>query len=225
MSKPEAETQCPRCGATIEPLQEYCVDCGLRIRGAGVVPALATGWQRRLHWYPGDWVWPSLVALLVATASAAGAIWWTRDANSAAGTTVVGDTTELPTVATTESVATTAPEPTVPTQTAPTKPPPPPPPAPRTLTNWPQGKSGWTLVLASLPTSAGKPAAAAKARQALRAGLPDVGVLDSSKYSSLHPGYYVVFSGIYDSIGDAQDAVSKAANSGYANAYARRVTS
>ncbi len=222
MSPPE--THCPRCGATVEPLQEYCVDCGLRIRGAGIVPALATGWQRRLRWYPGDWVWPSLLALLVAVASGAGAILWTRDANSAAGTTVVGDTTQLPTVPTTETVATTAPEPTVPTRTTATTPPPPQP-SRRTLTEWPQGRSGWTLVLASLPTSAGRPAAVAKAREALQAGVPEVGVLDSSKYSSLHPGYYVVFSGIYPSIGEAQDAVSKAASSGYENAYARRVTS
>lgn len=220
----EPETQCPRCGATVEPLQEYCVDCGLRIRGTGVVPALATGWQRRLRWYPGDWVWPSLLALLVAVASAAGAIWWTRDASSAASTTVIGDTTPLPTVATTETATTTAPEATVPTQTTATTAPRPQPPR-RTLSEWPQGRSGWTLVLASLPTSAGRPAAVTKAREALRAGLPEVGVLDSSKYSSLHPGYYVVFSGIHSSIGEAQDAVSKASQSGYENAYARRVTS
>jgi hypothetical protein len=222
VNKPE--TQCPRCGATIEPLQEYCVDCGLRIRGAGIVPALATGWQRRLRWYPGDWVWPSLLALLVAVASGAGAIWWTRDASSAAGTTVVGDTTQLPTVAITETVPTTSQGPTVPTRTTGTTAQRPQPPR-RTLTEWPQGRSGWTLVLASLPTSAGRPAAVAKAREALRAGVQEVGVLDSSKYSSLHPGYYVVFSGIYSSIGDAQDAVSKAAQAGYENAYARRVTS
>ncbi len=220
----EPETQCPRCGATVEPLQEYCVDCGLRIRGAGVVPTLATGWQRRLRWYPGDWVWPSLLALLVAVASSGGAIWWTRDASSAARTTVIGDTAPLPTVATTETTQTTAPSPTVPTRTTATTAPPPQPPR-RTLSEWPQGRSGWTLVLVSLPTSAGRPAAVAKAREALRAGIPEVGVLDSAKYSSLHPGYYVVFSGIYGSIGEAQDAVSKAASSGYENAYARRVTS
>jgi hypothetical protein len=220
----EPETRCPRCGATVEPFQEYCVDCGFRIRGAGIVPTLATGWQRRLPWYPGDWVWPSLVALLVAVASGAGAIWWTRDASSAAGTTVVGDTTQLPTVATTEAFPTTSQEPTVPTRTTATTAPPPQPQR-RTLTEWPQGRSGWTLVLASLPSSAGRPAAVAKASEALRAGVTDVGVLDSSKYSSLHPGYYVVFSGIYSSIGDAQDAVSKAAQAGYENVYARRVTS
>jgi hypothetical protein len=80
-------------------------------------------------------------------------------------------------------------------------------------------------VLASLPTSAGRPAATAKARQALAAGLRQVGVLDSSRYASLHPGYFVVFSGTYDSLSDAQDAASRAADAGYGNAYARRVTS
>jgi len=220
-----AETRCPRCGTAVEPLQEYCVDCGLRIRGAGVVPSLATGWQRRLRWYPGDWVWPSLLALVVAVLSATGAIVWTREARSAAGITVVGDTASLPTVATTSTVPTGGPSPTVPTSTAATGTAPRREPPKRTLTEWPQRKSGWTLVLASLPTSAGKAAARAKAREALGSGLPQVGVLESSKYASLHPGYYVVFSGVYPSIGAAQDAVSKAAASGYENVYARRVTS
>ena len=34
-------------------------------------------------------------------------------------------------------------------------------------------------------------------------GLPAVGVLDSSQYASLQPGYFVVFSGIYDSQAEA----------------------
>jgi hypothetical protein len=29
---------------------------------------------RRLGWYPGDWVWPSLLALVVAALAAAGAV-------------------------------------------------------------------------------------------------------------------------------------------------------
>jgi hypothetical protein len=75
-----------------------------------------------------------------------------------------------------------------------------------------------------MPTSAGRERAVAKARQALGAGLPQVGVLDSSRYSSLHPGYFVVFSGVYDSLSAGQDAASRAADAGYGNAYARRVT-
>jgi hypothetical protein len=222
VSRPE--TECPRCGTGIEPLQEYCLECGLRLRSPGVVPALATGWRRRLRWYPGDWVWPSLLALLVAAASAAGAIWWTRDASSAAGTTVVGDTSQLPTVATTATVPTTGPAATVPTRTT-TRPARRPQPARRTLIEWPKGRSGWTLVLASYPTSSGRQTAVTKAREALRAGLSQVGVLESSRYASLHPGYYVVFSGVYPTIAAAQDAVAKAASAGYENAYARRVTS
>ena len=215
---------CPRCGATVEPFQEYCLECGHRLRGGGVVPALASGWQRRLRWYPGDWVWPSLLALVVAVMASAGAIWWTRDASSAASTTVVGDTAPLPTVATTESVPTTRPAATVPTQTRPTTTAPRPS-ARRALIEWPQGRNGWTLVLVSLPTSAGRPQAVGRAREALRSGLDEVGVIDSSEYASLHPGYYVVFSGVYPTIGAAQDAVSDAAEAGFENAYARRITS
>lgn len=201
------------------------MECGLRLRRSGVVPALATGWQRRVRWYPGDWVWPSLLALLVAAASAAGAIWWTRDAQSAAATTVVGDTAPLPTVATTAVAPTTGAAPTVPTRTTETTAPRRRQAARRSLIEWPRGRGGWTLVLVSLPTSSGRDAAITRAREALRSGLPQVGVIDSSRYASLHPGYYVVFSGVYPSIGEAQDAVSRAAESGYENAYARRVTS
>ena len=221
MSRPESS--CPRCGANVEPLQEYCVECGLRVRGGGIVPALASGWRRRL-WYPGDWVWPSLLALVVAVAAAAGAIWWTRDASPAAATTVVGDTAPLPTVPTTESVPTT-PAATVPTETRPTTTAPRPRAQRRALIEWPERRNAWTLVLLSLPTSAGRPAAVGRAREAIRAGLSEVGVLESSEYASLHPGYYVVFSGVYPTIGAAQEAVSQAAEAGYENAYARRVTS
>ena len=218
-------TTCPRCGATVESLQEYCLECGLRVRGGGVVPALASGWRRRLRWYPGDWVWPSLLALVVAVIASAGAIWWTREASSAASTTVIGDTAPLPTVPTTARVPTTGPAATVPTQTRQTTTAPRRPPARRALIEWPQGRNGWTLVLVSLPTSAGRPQAVGRAREAVRAGLDDVGVIDSSEYASLHPGYYVVFSGVYPTIAAAQDAVSDAAEAGFENAYARRVTS
>lgn len=212
---------CPRCGTATERLQEYCLECGLRLHTPGVVPALAEGWRRRLRWYPGDWIWPSLLALVVAGAAAGAAIWWTRDAQSAASETLVGDTSQLPTtVQTIEPKTTTPTAPTTTTRTS-TEPQSP---APRRLIEWPRGRSGWTLVLASLPTSAEREAAVAKAQQALDAGLRQVGVIDSSRYSSLHPGYFVVFSGLYDSLSAAQDAASRAADAGYGNAYARRIT-
>ena len=213
---------CPRCGTATEPLQEYCVECGLRLRTPGLVPTLSEGWRRRVSWYPGDWIWPSLAALVNAAIAASAAIVWTRDAQSAASETLVGDTSPLPT--TVATIQPTPPAPTAPTTaTGPRRTPPPPPPR-RRLIEWPRGRSAWTLVLASLPTSAKRDAALAKARQALEAGLPQVGVLDSSRYASLHPGYFVVFSGVYPSLSAAQTAASRAADAGYGNAYARRVT-
>jgi hypothetical protein len=222
---PEPQNRCPRCGTPAEPHQEYCLECGLRLRTSGLVPALASGWQKRVRWYPGDWIWPSLLALVVAVLAASAAILWTRDAQSAPGETLVGDTSQLPTTVATVEPPTTAPAaPTVPTTTTRTTTTPKPA-TQRKPIQWPANRSGWTLVLASYPTSSGRPAAQAKARQALQAGLPQVGVLDSSNFSSLHPGYFVVFSGTYDSLSAAQDAASKAADKGYGNAYARRVTS
>jgi hypothetical protein len=222
MAQKARSEACPRCGTATEPLQEYCLECGFRLRTPGLVPALAQGWRRRIRWYPGDWIWPSLAALVVAALAASAAIVWTHDAESAASETLVGDTTPLPTT-TAAFEPTTAQEPTVPTTTTPTRPRRPA--QRRSLIEWPRGRSGWTLVLASLPTSARREAAVGKARQALGAGLPQVGVLESSRYSSLHPGYFVVFSGVYSSLSTAQDAASRAADRGYGNAYARRVTS
>jgi hypothetical protein len=34
-----------------------------------------------------------------------------------------------------------------------------------------------------------------------------VGILDSSRYASLHPGYWVVFAGVYDSEAEATSAL------------------
>ena len=66
---------CPRCGTPHEPNQEYCLECGLRlpVEASGLVPSLGRAWRRRLGWYPGDWVWPSLLALLIAALAGIGA--------------------------------------------------------------------------------------------------------------------------------------------------------
>ena len=59
MSPEEPRDYCPRCGVAYEPLQEYCLECGERLpTNRGVVGVLASSWQRRFAWYPGDWIWP-----------------------------------------------------------------------------------------------------------------------------------------------------------------------
>jgi hypothetical protein len=98
------------------------------------------------------------------------------------------------------------------------------PPNPNALAFWPAGKSGYTLVLESIPQANGRAAAVARARQAKQRGVKDVGVLPSSQYSSLHPGYYVVFAGIYASQAEASAALSTVHAHGYPDAYQTRVT-
>ena len=74
---------------------------------------------------------------------------------------------------------------------------------------WPTDEAGWTIALVSLPKTAGRAAALARARAA-RKRLPQVGVLDSSRYASLHPGYWIVFSGVYSSEAEATSALEDA---------------
>jgi hypothetical protein len=61
-----------------------------------------------------------------------------------------------------------------------------------------------------VPQTNGRPGAVARARQARKKGLVQVGVLDSSLYASLHPGYWVIFSGVYASEAEATSALEPA---------------
>ncbi len=78
------------------------------------------------------------------------------------------------------------------------------------LAVWPRAKSGWTNVLVSVPKLQGRDAALARAAQARERGLPKVGVLDSSRFASLHPGYWVVFTGVYATEAEAASVLQKA---------------
>jgi len=237
----EPRDYCPACGVAYEPMQEYCLECGSRLpTNRGVVGFLATEWQRRVPWYPGDWIWPVLLFLvltILATAAAVAA-GTTRDHSSATVVATnpqvtVGPGAPQPTVPTAATTSTlpTAPQPTISTGTLPRAPGAPstsvvttPAPNPNALTEWPQGKSGYTTVLVSLPQAVGRANALARARAAKRAGLPAVGVLTSSSYSSLHPGYLVIFSGVYATQSEASAAVSAAHAKGFPDAYQTRVT-
>jgi hypothetical protein len=222
--------ECPRCGTPYEPFQEYCLECGLRLPVAGgIVPVLATAWRRRVPWYPGDWIWPVLGALIVAALAGAIAILVTTDNGSptkttaATGPPVPGGTGTIAPAPPAGTNTSSLPTPTIPATTETTAPePPPPPPAQTELIEWPQGQNGWTIVLASIPQSAGRGGATRVGRDALAAGLTDVGVLDSSEFSSLHPGYFVVFSGIFNSESEARAALDTAKGS-YPQAYARQI--
>lgn len=204
------ERECPRCGSAADPFQEYCLECGARLAPAG---SAGPG--------PGAaWLWPVMVTAVVAMV-AAGVIVAAQLTTDEPRPILTATAAQPPLPATTtapEPVPTTAPEP--PPQTAP---PPPAQPPPNRLIAWPEGTRGWTVVLASLPQRGGRAAATVKAREAADAGLTEVGVLQSSQYSSLHPGYFVVFSGVSDARGQAEEGVTQARARGYQAAYAREI--
>ena len=187
-----------------------------------MVAVLGSAWRRKLGWYPGDWIWPALLALLVAVVAGVVSAVWVADSSSSAAETIVATT-----AATSLQDTTTVPEPapTATTATTPaTSPKPPPPPPAQTPVSWPVSKSGWTIVLDSVPGLNGRAPALAEARQALHVGMKQVGVLDSAGFSSLHPGYFVVFAGIYDTEAEAQSHVIDAHRHGYRGPYPRRIT-
>ena len=209
---PPAE-ECPSCGSPVSRGQEYCLECGSRLP----LP------ERDAVRGSAPWLVPVLVALVVAGVASAGVVAY-RVATEGGDPELVA-TTEQPAV-----IPTTAP-PEVPTTTTPTPPTAPPattqapPPAQQQnrIISWPQGRSGHTVVLASLPATGGRPAAVAKARDAIDAGLRQVGVIRSDDYSSLHPGYFVVFSGVYPTNAAAQQGIAAARDAGF-NPYVRPIT-
>jgi hypothetical protein len=91
------------------------------------------------------------------------------------------------------------------------------------LTEWTIA-DGYTLVLASIPSANGRASAMQIAKRALAAGLPAVGVLDTKDFSGLHPGYFVVFTGVYESNAAAAAHISQARAAGFTAPYARRIT-
>jgi hypothetical protein len=193
---------CPRCSYPREASQEFCVECGLRLPVvAGTVPALRRRWLLRLGWYPGDWVWLSIGTFAVAVAGAAASIAFTS--RSASGGVVAATV-----VAATPRHAKEA--------------------SPAVEHNgrveWPAGQDGWTVVLVSSPADRGRKTPRAIAGRAVRDGLPQVGIIDSSGYSSLHPGYFVVFSGIYGAAADAETALQTVRARGFGGAYPRQIS-
>ena len=205
--------RCPRCSGTVEPLQEYCLECGLRLppQRPYAVERAAGELDRRHGWGPG-WLVPALLGLVVAilgTATAI-AISGSADEETAPSTATGGSLT-----VTDLQETLTAPEPPAATAPAaraarPATPAPPRRPAVPRAIAWPPGKRGWTIVLLSVPQDNGRAAATERAEEARRRGLRRVGVLNSARFASLKPGYYVVFHGVFESEAEATSALQRA---------------
>ena len=241
MTPEEHRDYCPRCGVAYAPLQEYCLDCGARLPvNRGVVGVLASSWQRRFAWYPGDWIWPVAFFFVLTIVATAGVLIANAARSSAQppqvavppGVTVGPGTTTSGAPPVSTSTTPAVPSPTITTGPLPTAPgtgssptgTTPAPPNPNALATWPADKSGYTNVLVSVPVQNGRASALQLARRAKRTGLRQVGVLVSSQYSSLHPDYFVVFQGVYDTQAEASAALGAAHAKGYTGAYQTRVT-
>jgi hypothetical protein len=215
-----------------------CLECGQDLTGA----------YRRA---PGRGVWiaagvAAVLALGVGAGFAIGAL--TNDkqkkdvARAVTGTTsTVPSATSVPplTTPTTPTAPTTPTTPTTPsstdvppatatpptapttTPTTPTTPPTTPssPPSSSGIAKWPAGTTAYTVVLISASTHK---QANTKAREAISRGI-SAGVLHSSNYSSLNPGYWVVFAGQYSSASQARSHIDEFASKGFSGGYPRQV--
>jgi hypothetical protein len=214
---------CPTCGAPHDPFQEYCLECGHRLPSPYGV--------RREVWTRGSpvWLWAALAALLLVAlvAGAIVAVAATKGDEEAGSsipvvstgpqtTDTVGIITQPGTVTINPPTSTIIPTTTLSTTTSSTTT------TSGTIT-WPAGRDGYSIFLKSVPTSQGRAQADAAAQRAINNGLTQVGVLNSTDYSSLNAGYWVTFTGVYDSESQANSALSNARSKGFPTAYVRRV--
>ncbi|MCW2928510.1 MAG: hypothetical protein JWM86_2478, partial [Thermoleophilia bacterium] len=93
---------------------------------------------------------------------------------------------------------------------------------------WPAGKAGWTVVVAGYPTASANAQGRAQERaQDLQDdGFTDGGVLLSDEYKSLCPGFYVAYSGVFETERAAKARKSELAAkdpSTYVNVYPREI--
>jgi hypothetical protein len=73
---------------------------------------------------------------------------------------------------------------------------------------WPAGTDGFTVQLSTLPKDGATPESVEAAKQeAIDAGASDAAVLDSDLYSTLPPGNYVIYSGVFTDRKSAETAL------------------
>ena len=184
------------------------------------MPALRRRWLRIFGWYPGDFVWAALLALLAAVIGTAAAIVVSERRAQGGPRSFEAATAAIPVRAPAAEPpkqirarvgAGKLPKAPEASRARPGR------------ATWPKNANGWTIVLVSYPKTTGRIEALDKATDAAKAGLAQVGVLDSSRFASLQPGYFVVFAGIYGSQTDADTAVPTVRAAGFAGAYSRQI--
>jgi septal ring-binding cell division protein DamX len=233
------ERRCPRCGTAMSPDQEWCLACGA---AATTEVAEPRGWRVPIM-LTGAIALLGVIGIVLAIVALSGGgekLGQATPTPSAAAPPPT--TTPAPTASPTVSplpTETTTPDPngtpdpnatTTPDPNATTTPDPNATPGATstpdnsgtgtgsTFADWPGG-SGWTVIIES---ASSRSKAESVATEAQGKG-HTVGILHSDDYSSLNPGYYVVYTEKYSSKSAAEDAQSTI-KSDYPDAYVRRVT-
>lgn len=222
------QVACPNCGAPADRGQLMCLECGSR---------LALEYQR-----PPSWRLPAAIVGVVVLLAGGGVAFALAQVSNDAGRTSAGSPTQ--------QVAGGAPADTPPTASQPAPAPAPttstttPAPAsggtpaapagtstststttsatPAPASGWPDGKSAFTVVVASLTTKA---AAEDKLKKAQAAGIGGAAILHSDDFPTLRPGYWVIFDGQFDTRDQAaKQAEQDRGKGGFGDAYPRFVS-
>jgi septal ring-binding cell division protein DamX len=242
------ERRCPRCGSTLAADQEWCLNCGAAAQTEVVE---ARGWRVPLYLGGGLAALAviGVILAIVALASRNDVVAGPTPTPSAAAPpastasplptlTPLPSTTASPSPTTSpDPNATTTPDPNATASPSPTESPT----AEPTTTPDDSGNTGsgegstgtgsfpgwtgadgdYTIIIESAKSTSQAEKVAQKAQDA---GHSDVGILNSSDYSSLNGGYQVVFVGTYSSKSEAQDALSDV-RSDFKDAYVRQIKS
>lgn len=193
-AEPATEKRCPRCGAGMTERQEWCLNCGTAV---GTRVAAAPGWRA-----------PFAIAgviLALAAIAVAVAIVQLADDTDRVTQKAPAAAAATPPPATATPAPTLTPEATLPEASGgEATPEPTPESGAKGGAEWPAGESGWTVVLAS---DSSKSDARQKADRFAADGIAGVGVLHSDDFTSLKPGFFVVFAGRYASQAEAAAAL------------------
>lgn len=182
--------RCEACGSPLAAEQEWCLECG----------AARTVIRR-----PPDWrIGAGIVAIVVLLVAAAFAIALINLSNHASRSAATASASLTSTTSAAGSGATRSTTTATSTHSAPAAGPP--------LPGWSSGLPGYTVVLSTARSQA---AADTVARRLSAAGIASVGVLDSSQHAALAPGQWLVFSGRYPSMIEAQAAATALLAKGY----------
>jgi septal ring-binding cell division protein DamX len=240
------ERRCPRCGSNLAAEQEWCLNCGA---AAGTEVVEARGWRVPLYLGGGLAALAviGVILAIVALASRNDVVAGNPTPTPSASAVPPGATSTVPPLATTTPLPSTTPDPNAtptvspdPNATPTVSPDPNATPEPTetatpeptatedpntdtgsgsTFPDWSGADGDYTIIIESAKSRSGAEKIAQKAQDA---GLSDVGILKSGDYSSLNAGYQVVFTGVYTSKKDAQDALS-GARSDFKDAYVRQI--